>query len=243
MPLIDANCKLLLHFDGADTSQTITDSSGQGHTFTAVNTAQLDTAQYKFGSASLLLDGDSDSVYTADSTDWSLGTGDFTIDFWVRFATLPSSGGVAFITSQYQDGANRWSTYLYNNGGTYQWSIQNIATGQTSLDEPKTSPGLSVDTWYHVAYVRTGNNIMTFQNGTQCGTSQAYSGNWVDISGNLEIGTRQASGFLNGWLDELNFVKGTALYTNTFTPPTLPYGTLPSTGGGCFMTANTRYWG
>ena len=53
---------LLLPFDGSDTATSTSDESDNSHTITFGGTAQLDTAQKKFGTASLLLDGDSDYV-------------------------------------------------------------------------------------------------------------------------------------------------------------------------------------
>ena len=83
--------KSLLHFDGADASTTFTDESGK--TFTARGNAQLDTAQQKFGTASGLFDGTGDYIDTPDHADWFLGTGDFTIDFWVRFSDVAVDQG------------------------------------------------------------------------------------------------------------------------------------------------------
>ena len=56
---------LLLPFDGSDTATSTSDESDNSHTITFAGTAQLDTAQKKFGTASLLLDGDSDYVKSA----------------------------------------------------------------------------------------------------------------------------------------------------------------------------------
>src|SRR5262245_3032440 len=55
----DASTKVLLSFDGADASTTITDTAagGAAHTWTAAGNAQIDTAQFKFGGSSLLCDG------------------------------------------------------------------------------------------------------------------------------------------------------------------------------------------
>jgi len=80
----DSFTKLLIHFDGADGSKA--DYTAETEQIvsmgtTLVNDAQLDTAQKVFGSASLLLDGTDDYVTLADSADYALGTGDFTISF------------------------------------------------------------------------------------------------------------------------------------------------------------------
>ena len=52
----------LLPFDGTNGATSTTDLSDRGHTVTFANTAQISTAQSKFGGSSLLLDGDSDYV-------------------------------------------------------------------------------------------------------------------------------------------------------------------------------------
>ena len=60
----DTYTKSLLHFNGSDGSTTITDESGK--TWTAYDNAQIDTAQSKFGGASMLLDGVGDYIKTTD---------------------------------------------------------------------------------------------------------------------------------------------------------------------------------
>lgn len=87
MAVDDSYTKALLHFNGIDTSTTFRDESGK--TWTGGGTAQLDTAQKKLGTASLLLDGNSDYISTPDHADFDVGSGDFTIDFWVRFNAIP----------------------------------------------------------------------------------------------------------------------------------------------------------
>jgi hypothetical protein len=81
------SCVLLAHLDGA-TSET----AEIGGIFTFAGTAQLDTAQYKFGVSSLLLDGNSGYITLPDSADWNLGSGDFTLDLWARWATAADWG-------------------------------------------------------------------------------------------------------------------------------------------------------
>src|SRR3990167_8969973 len=99
----DSYTKLLLHGDGSDASTTITDEIGK--TVTAVGNAQLDTAQKKFGTASILLDGTGDYATVPDSDDWNFGAGDFTIDFWVRFNGVAESEAFC---GQDQDATNHW---------------------------------------------------------------------------------------------------------------------------------------
>ena len=88
----DSYTKLMLHMEGSDGSTTFTDEIGKA--VTANGNAQIDTAQKKFGAASGLFDGTGDYLTLANSNDWSFGSGDFTIDFWVNHATTPTSSVV-----------------------------------------------------------------------------------------------------------------------------------------------------
>ena len=97
---------------------------------------------------------------------------------------------------------------------------------------------MSTAVWYHVAITRSGNDLKIFQDGTQVGSTATGSENYADIAGSLLIG-RYADNTtfdFDGWIDEFNFVNGTALYTNTFSPPTVPYGTAdPAKSYAYFM--------
>jgi len=81
----DSYTKSLLHLntDYADVA------AGGTHTWTGYGNAQIDAAIKKFGAGSLLLDGDGDYIDTPDSADWAMGSGDFTVDFWMKRARFP----------------------------------------------------------------------------------------------------------------------------------------------------------
>ena len=228
---IDQYTKLLLHCNGADTSQTFIDSA-TGKTVTAVGTAQVDTAQSVFGGASLLLDGNSDYLSLADSEDWNFGSGDFTIDFWVRFATLPAEGNKIFILNQRYNASNFTEISILKTGGLYYWAHDAYSGGVqiTGYDRLTT---VSTNTWYHVAFVRNGTECYWFQGGAKCGTTIA-SGEITmpNIAALLEIGRWSGGGYyLNGGTDEFRVSKGIARWTANFTPPTSAY----SRAGGSFL--------
>ena len=87
-----AGTKLLMHMDGDDGTggdgATVLDSSGSRHPVTNVGTAQIKTDHKKLGNGSVWFDGDSDYLTVPDSDDWDFGTGDFAIDFWIRFNVI-----------------------------------------------------------------------------------------------------------------------------------------------------------
>ena len=88
---IDSYCHVMAHCNGEDGSSSFPDDSGHSRTITRVGTAQVDTAQSKFGGAALLCDGNSDYLSVTDFTELDLGSADFTFDFWVKFASTSGS--------------------------------------------------------------------------------------------------------------------------------------------------------
>jgi hypothetical protein len=225
---IDGYTKLILHCNGDDESTTFTDSSSSPHTVTPHGTAQIDTAQSQFGGASGLLDGNSDYLTIPDDDDWTFGSGDFTIDFWVRFNTLPAVSNYETILAHYQDATNQWRITLYNSSGTYSWRFAHFPnSGSADLAIYKNTT-ISINTWYHVALVRNGNNWMFFQGGTQIGTTTIDTDDVHNFAGSLVIGETSGGGskWFNGWIDELRISVGIARWTENFTPPTEEYSSV-----------------
>lgn len=218
----------LLHFDGADASTTFTDESGK--TWTARGNAQLDTAQKKFGTASLLLDGTTDYIDTPDHDDFNFGSGDFTVDFWFRPAATPSNYDTWF--GQWQSGTPSQEDVFkfdYGNAGELRWysTSGNVDKGYyyTSSLHP-----LSANTWYHLAIVRNNSNFYIFKDGVSLALVEvtAISTNTLpDLTGTPTIGTDlvNAGRDVNGWIEEFRVSKGIARWTANFTPQEYPYDT------------------
>lgn len=232
MPAIPTNAKLLLHMDGTDASTTFTDSSGTSKSVTAAGNAQIDTAQYKFATGSGLFDGTGDYLSTADSADFNLGSGDFTLSVWLRFNAKPAGDGHMDIFAQGNPAVTGFRFYFYTADGTnLEWNMTaNGGTGNIQLS--KACNTISLNTWYHFEVDRSGNNFYSFQDGVQIGTTVTDSDTMPDATTTAYIGCyyNTTERFFNGWMDELILVKGTALHTANFTPETLPYGTLPPSG-------------
>ncbi len=203
----NSDAKLLFHFNGTDGSTTFTDSSSSPHTLTAAGNAQLDTAQSKFGSASLLLDGTGDSIFEAGSADYALGTGDFTFDFWVRFATV---GNCTFVFTDTSGGGNGFAIDLIG-------ANLRVYLNGTEVDRAWVP---SANTWYHLAVTRSGTDLRVFINGVQQGATVTNS---TDVTtDDMRIGGDRV-GNLNGWIDEFRYIKGSAVWTSDFVPADEPY--------------------
>jgi hypothetical protein len=214
----DVNTMLLLHADGSDTSTTFTNSSSFAHTMTANGNAQIDTAQSKFGGSSALFDGTGDYITSADSADWELGAGDFTLDFWVRPTSSTTLNQI--LMEHGNDSSNMWFVRI-DGTGVLTFAINGSAVALNNPWYPSTSA------FTHVAIVRSGNNFLMFINGTQIGTTQSITLTIPDYTGVLSIGACAFAGCADfgGWLDEVRITKGLARWTTSFTAPTAPYET------------------
>ena len=216
--------KNILHlpFDGSNGATSTSDVSNQNNTVT-VNGAQISTAQSKFGGSSMLFDGSNDYLSVGGS-EWNsnLNSGDFTVEFWIRFNAV----GTNYIISNYS-GSNGWGVAMWSGGGGTNyldgfwydgsWKyIQYDVGGSSRYTTPST------DTWYHVAFVRDGNDWSLYLNGTAEGTRTGLSGSITSSTNNgLDIGRRFSGAyFVDGYMDDLRITKGLARYTSNFTPPT-----------------------
>ena len=239
MPGNDANTKFLLHGDGADASTTFTDASSAAHgSGTVSGNSQVDTAQSKFGGASILGDGAGDGITWADSADWDFGSGAFTIDCWIRQPSTKSAS--EFFIAQ-SAGATAGSSFLLKIGAT---NVVIAAVVQSNVGiEVTGTTSIAANTWYHVAFIRTGDTLKLFIDGTQEGGNVSFTGsvdNSTAVLGIGSLGSFTASLGFNGWVDEVRISKGIARWTTTFTPPTAAYdsvaGTLTADVGAFVLT-------
>jgi hypothetical protein len=199
--------KLLLPFNGANAATTTSDLSNSNHTVTFNGTAQISTAQSKFGGSSVLFDGNSDYL----TFDFPTLSSTFTVECWSRASTL--SG---------------YRTMITNYGGsTTGWFIQYI-NGYLKVGFAGNNPHiastttLSTDTWYHVALSGSAGSYKLFLNGTQEGST--YTGS-TQLAGRSEasIGALYSGGytsFFHGYIDDVRVTSGVVRYTSNFTPPT-----------------------
>jgi hypothetical protein len=226
----DPYTKLLLHFDGTDGAVSTSDTDvANPHAVTFHGSAQLDTAQFKFGTASLQLGTSGNYVSLADSDDWFLGTGDFTIDIHCRFATVPSGApdgnfnNVLF--SQQQDSNNRMH---FGFDGTSVVFVHIDAS--TTRAQYSATHGMSNATWHHWRIVRSGTSFFIFRDGTSLtltvGTAISTN-SLANLAAELTLSFATNAGADH--VDEFRWRKGIADTTSNFTAPTAAY-TLTGTG-------------
>jgi hypothetical protein len=206
-----ASVSLLLHMNGSNGSTTFTDTSTTAHSISVFGNAQVTTTSPKFGTGALLLDGAGDYLSAPSHTSLTLGTGDFTIEAWVRFDTVSAA---QYIFSQRDTGG--FSLLLLADG-----RLQGITPSLNTVTE--VSATMAVDTWYHVAFTRSGTSYNIWVGGISSATGTITGEDGA--SGISYIGYRGSGGvtYLDGRIDDLRITKGVARYTTTFTPPTAAF--------------------
>jgi hypothetical protein len=218
----DVYTKALLHMDGANTSTTFTDESGKA--WTRGGSAQISTANYEFGGASgLFASATSDYISTPTNTDFNLGTGDFTIDYWMK-STQTTQYATHFAKCPGAWGTGMWTIIChYAGAGDINFYAYDYAVGDHGV--LKTTTGLiNTGNWTHIAVVRSGNNWNLYVGGVSKASLSA-SITIADLSGGVSIARDETNGrYYNGNIDEFRFSKGIARWTANFTPPAGPYG-------------------
>lgn len=213
---------LLLHMDGANASTTFTDSSKNALTATANGNAQISTAQSKFGGASGSFDGNGDFLTLASSAPLNLSSGNFTIECWVYHSSRPTAGNTQTIIDKDGVFVTSYPSYsiTVNSSGSVIAILGNGA-GLSPTSTTYTIGTVSLNTWSHIAVVKSGSTITTYLNGTQ-GSTATQGVAITDGGKSLYVGFYSGAGaasYFNGYIDDLRITKGVARYTANFTPP------------------------
>jgi hypothetical protein len=205
-----SNVSLHLKMDGANGSTTFTDSSPNALAVTAVGNAQISTAQSKYGGSAGYFDGTGDYLSIAANSAIDLGSGDFTIEFWVRPAAKTNAVDAVF-------GYGNYSCMFYHDGTN--WTLEMSSTG--SSNQLVITCTVTLNTWQHIAIVRNGSSIVVYKDGVSSATG-TFTGTVTTNARTLRIGDNGNSQNINGYIDELKITKGVARYTSAFTSPPIP---------------------
>ena len=154
-------------------------------------------------------DGSGDYASIAASSDFDvLSNGTFTIDFW--FYRITSFGTYADYVGIFNGVSAGVLLYQYSTG----FHVYINGTTVFNVTHP------AINQWVHVALTRDGTTLRLFLNGVLQASSNASLGtsNYpLNIAGDS---TGRAG--VQGYVSDVRVVKGTAVYTSAFTPPTAP---------------------
>lgn len=216
-----SNVQLLTHMDGVNNGTTFTDE--KGHTISRVGNPVTSTTQSKFGGASGYITT-GNFLRVPSSTDFDFGAVDVTIEGWVYPTSLGVLNGI--VSNRRSGETEGWHLMLNSSG---QLTIGGMINGNWYNGIPgfvTTSSTASINTWTHIAMVKTSTAIRLFVNGVMT-TSGALTSfpSYVSLA-QVAIGNTDNAGTqgpFNGYIDDLRITKGVARYTSNFTPPTAAF--------------------
>lgn len=187
------------------------------------------------GGWSNYFDGSGDSLTVPSNAAFSFGTGDFTVEFWAYYPAVSNSNGKMVVDSR--PASTNGSFWLFGVTNVGLMSFTTMTTGGITLTDSTARP----NQWVHYAATRSGTSLRLFANGTQ--VASATNSDNISSSG-LFIGTNAFSStatdtFWLGYISNLRIVKGTAVYTSAFTPPTQPLA--PITNTSLLTCADNRF--
>jgi hypothetical protein len=164
-------------------------------------------------SGSLNFNGTSTALYYDSNNTFTLGTGDLTVEAWANISNARSA------QTFYDAGGD------VNSGGSFAFWIEGnqLKIRRNGINDIAVNMSGS---WYggfhHYAAVRGGGYFKIYVDGTQV-ASGSDTGFTIDRTAPVVGRLFNYGGYeLQGQLRNLRVVKGTALYSSTFTPPTAP---------------------
>ena len=164
-------------------------------------------------------DGSGDYLTAPSNAAFAFGTGDFTVEAWIYCTAL--SGVENFIFD------SRSSVSTAGMGFNIEPTTGKLRYSGTA-NNVLTSTSITTNAWTHVAWVRSGSTLTGYINGTS-GGSVSNSDNLTQNVGAVGVVGFAASGYFNGYMSNVRIVKGTAVYTANFTPPTAPLTAITNT--------------
>ena len=169
-------------------------------------------------------DGSGDHIKTPASSDFTFGTGAFTVECWYK-PSFDTSGSDAIFLFDIGSNGVKW---------TFKSSKIRLllvsGSGETHLQY--TTGALDQSTWFHTAAVRDGSgNVNLYHNGTSVAnyssSSVNHSTNTATIAAYGGVGSGQA---YTGYVSNFRIVKGSAVYSgSSFTVPTAPLTAISGT--------------
>ena len=158
-------------------------------------------------------------LYIPYSEDFNFGSGDFTIEFWVKFNSWsnaksiltkgwPASGSDSFLI--YTQDGSKVTFYASSNGSG--WDVSSNA--KSIIDN------VVLSKWYHIAITRSGSSFRTFANGTQTTSWTNGSAIYNSASHGIAVGNSETGANPTDCnIDGLRITKGICRYTSNFSLP------------------------
>ena len=201
------------------TNSSFVDSSPNGFTFTRSGIPSINYFNpYGLGAnsvgGSVYFDGSSSFLSLSQITALSFGTNDFTIEAWIYPTTNPTGAG------------GFWAIIDARGGATARTYVAGLRLVTGNLrgtiyigSDIQGTTNIPLNTWTHLAFSRSGTALRSFVNGV-LDINVTNSTNFA-AAGTQYIGALPDPAYDTGYMSSIRIVKGVAVYTGNFTPPSI----------------------
>ena len=201
---------LLLRFDG-----NFDDSSPNALTVTVNGDAAISTTTKKWGSGAAAFDGAEDYIFIEDTSE-AIGDRDFTLEMWAYFNALPNTS--LYDCYEVEGDVSRANGFAF----CIQDGALDVFGNEADGFGGAATAAIPTGEWVHLAICRISGVCHYFVNGTKDSTSFSMTNSITSTLGIIGKVNDSPAYYLDGYIDDLRIVKGLAVYTTNFTPPSAP---------------------
>lgn len=230
--LISESAVTYLKFDGTEGSSLFTDASLEGHLISVVGSPTMTTAQKKFGTAGMDFSGVGNYLSIADDGDSLRLFETWTVECWHKFKTAHIG------TTQVMLFAKGVAGSL-----TALWYGAILANGKLAFSSGNNTVAIYVDypyvndttNWHHISFCCVNNVLTAYVDGVSVGSATLGTGGLPLMASSQSLGpltigcwNYSTANTEGDYMDDFIILKGLALHTGNFTPPTVPFSGILS---------------
>ena len=220
---------MLLKGEGSDTAtnNTFIDSSNNGFTITRTGAPTQGTFSPYGANWSQYYNGSTDYFLTPSNAALALGSGDFTVECWWYQSVANTNVGI-------------FSSIAVSGSYGIQFCGNGAFTGGNSSSDTFAWT-LPLNQWNHLAFVRISGTGYAYVNGVLVSSGPTTIGATLPNT-QFAVGSAYTNNFsykAAGYISNFRVVKGTAVYTGAFTPPTTPLTAITNT---VLLTSQSIYF-
>jgi hypothetical protein len=226
-PVGNTNASLYLPMDNAG----IFDKTGN-HTVDDIRNVSTSTSQTKFADTSLHYSASDSYMVISEGDIADLGKADWTVEGWV-YATSYSNSDIlvgASLVGTVDTSQAGWSVNIGNDINSTRVISNASGTWQDDLTVG-TGLGVPLNQWCHFAVAKDGDNLRIFIDGSVAASRTGVS-SWdygLGATGQILVGAFNDGNdirYHQGYLENVQILKGVAKYTANFTVPDRTQGRL-----------------
>ena len=222
---------------GFDVHHLIT-GSGSAHTLAPDGVSvKTDSKNFYGSSGSTSFDGSNDHIDIPSSTDFDIGTGDFTCEAYVKLNSGAGGRTSCVVFNKSAPGATSNSSFYFgcgNNGASLYLST----SGNSWTTWIEVAQDMIDSNYHHIVWQRTSNILQIYIDGVKQTAYAANQNNTIaqDVytsTRQCNIGTQDSQGSMfNGEIQDLRFYKGVAKYSDDFLVGSTHSAVVPDSPSG-----------